>query len=80
MNSASYPSSPFGYYRGVGSDGPFWKGQGSDMGPKLQGLGVFSQGQGKPGGGSDWDPSIGYLFLLVIAEMVVFGLISRALR
>jgi len=50
------------------------------MGPKLQGLGVFSQGQGKPGGGSDWDPSIGYLFLLVIGEMIIFGLISRALR
>jgi hypothetical protein len=49
------------------------------MGPKLQGLGVFSQGQG-PANGSSWDPSIAYLFLLVIAEMVVFGLISRALR
>jgi hypothetical protein len=49
------------------------------MGPKLQGLGIFSQGQGAPGA-SGWDPSIVYLFLLVIAEMFVFGFISRVLR
>jgi len=49
------------------------------MGPKLQGLGFLSQGQGAPGS-SGWDPSIVYLFLLVIAEMFVFGFISRTLR
>jgi len=80
MGYAAYPNPAFGYFQGVGSEGPLWKGQGSDMGPKVQGLGFLSQGQGKPGGMSDWDPTIGYLFLLVLAEMVVFGLISRALR
>ena len=78
MGYASYPNPAFGYFRGV-SEGPLWKGQGSDMGPKLQGLGVFSQGQG-PASAGGWDPTIGYLFLLIIGEMVVFGLISRALR
>jgi hypothetical protein len=78
MGYASYPNPAFGYFRGV-AEGPMWKGQGSDMGPKLQGLGVFSQGQGAPGAGG-WDPTIGYLFLLIIGEMVVFGLISKALR
>jgi len=29
---------------------------------------------------SDWDPSILYLFVFVIAEMIVFGWISRTLR
>lgn len=48
-------------------------------GPKLQGLGIFSQGQGKPNGGS-WEPTVIYLLLLIIAEMIVFGFISRALR
>jgi hypothetical protein len=48
-------------------------------GPKLQGLGIFSQGQGPPGA-SGWDPTIVYLFLLIIAEMFVFGFISRVLR
>ena len=79
MGYASYPNPHFGYVQGVGSDGPMWKGQGSDMGLKAQGLGLLSQGQGAPGGGG-WDPTIGYLFLLILAEMVVFGLISRALR
>ena len=80
MGYASYPNPAFGYYRSAGSEGPLDKGQGSMAGPKIQGLGFLSQGQGKPGGMSDWDPSIGYLFLLVIGEMIVFGLISRALR
>ena len=80
MGYASYPNPAFGYYRGAGSEGPLWKGQGSGMGPKLQGLGIFSQGQGAPGGGGSWDPSIAYLFVLVIAEMFIFALVSRMLR
>lgn len=79
MGYASYPNPAFGYFRGVGSEGPLAGGQGSNMGPKLQGLGFLSQGQGAPGG-SGWDPSIVYLFVLVIGEMFVFGLISRVLR
>ncbi|HXZ77778.1 MAG TPA: hypothetical protein VEH31_43855 [Streptosporangiaceae bacterium] len=40
---------------------------------------VLSQGQGAPGA-SGWQPTIAYLLILVVAEMVVFGFISRALR
>jgi hypothetical protein len=77
---ASRPSSAYGYWRGGGSDGmPLAGGQGSNMGPKLQGLGVFSQGQGSGGGGS-WEPTVVYLLILVVAEMIVFGFIARMLR
>jgi hypothetical protein len=50
------------------------------MGLKEQGLGVFSAGQGSPGSGSGWEPTVVYLLLLIIAEMIVFGVISRVLR
>jgi hypothetical protein len=79
MGYASYPNPAFGYFRSAGSEGPLAGGQGSNMGPKMQGLGIFSQGQG-PAQGSTWDPTILYLFALIIVEMVVVGLISRALR
>jgi hypothetical protein len=49
-------------------------------GPKLQGLGFFSQGQGPTAAAGSWDPTIVYLLLLTIGEMVVFGIISRMLR
>jgi len=48
-------------------------------GPKMQGLGTFMQGQG-PSGASGWQPTILYLFVLIIAEMFVFGFISKTLR
>ena len=79
MGYSSYPNPAFGYYTSAGSEGPLWKGQGSDMGLKTQGLGIFRQGQGPTNTGG-WDPTIGYLFLLIIGEMIVFGLISKALR
>jgi hypothetical protein len=75
---ASQPNPAFGYFRGI-AEGPFDKGQGSMMGLKEQGKGFFSQGQGPPGA-SGWDPTIVYLFILVVAEMFVFGVISRMLR
>jgi len=80
MGYASYPNPAFGYFRGTGSEGPLAGGQGSMAGPKFQGLGFLSQGQGAPKAAGDWDPSIVYLFVLIIAEMFVFGLISRVLR
>ena len=49
------------------------------MGLKSQGVGLFSSGQGAPGGGG-WEPTVVYLLLLIIVEMVVFGVISRLLR
>jgi hypothetical protein len=68
-----------GYYQGV-PEGPFAGGQGSMAGPKLQGLGFLAAGQGAPGSAGSWDPTIVYLLLLTIGEMVVFGVISRMLR
>lgn len=38
---------------------------------------ILSSGQGTDGG---WQPTVVYLLLLIIAEMFVFGLISRMLR
>ena len=76
---ASRPTSSFGYWRGTGGDGPFTGGQGSMAGPKAQGLGAFMQGQG-PAGAAGWEPTVLYLFALIIAEMFVFGFISRSLR
>ena len=40
---------------------------------------VLTTGQGAPGA-SGWQPTVIYLLLLVLAEMIVFGFISRMLR
>lgn len=76
----SRPSSSFGYWRGGGSDGvPLAGGQGSGMGQKNSGTGLFPAGMGSITGG-DWHPTVIYLLVLVVAEMFVFGFISRMLR
>jgi hypothetical protein len=44
-------------------------------------LGFLSQPQGAQGtGGSGWEPTVVYLLILILAEMIVFGFISRMLR
>lgn len=64
------PTSSFGYYRGT----PLAGGQGSGMGPSVQGMGVFSAGTGSSANSnSGWNPTILYMFVLIILEMVVFG-------
>ena len=40
---------------------------------------ILTAGQGAPGSGG-WQPTVVYLFLLIIGEMIVFGFISKALR
>ena len=40
---------------------------------------ILTTGQGAPGAGG-WQPTVIYLLLLTIGEMVVFGFISKALR
>lgn len=40
---------------------------------------ILTQGQGAPGA-SGWEPTVVYLLILVLAEMIVFGFISRMLR
>jgi len=39
----------------------------------------LTQGQGTSGG-SGWQPTVVYLLLLVLAEMIIFGFIARVLR
>ena len=76
----SRPSSAFGYWRGSGgAEGPLAGGQGSGMGQSNSGLGIFSQGQGAPGA-TGWEPTVVYLLILTVAEMFVFGFVSRMLR
>lgn len=77
--TASRPTSSFGYYRGGFADGPFWQGQGSNMGANTQGVGVLSQGQGPQGAGG-WHPTVLYLGVFVLAEMIVFAFLSKMLR
>lgn len=73
MGFASYPSSSFGYYRGT----PYYGGYGSGQGPSVQGTGQFAQGSGPVNNTSQWNPTILYMFALIIAEMVVFGILAR---
>lgn len=71
----SSPTASFGYYRG----NPQFGGYGSGMGTSVAGIGQFAQGQGVTAGDSatSWTPTVMYLFVLVIAEMFVFGFLSR---
>jgi hypothetical protein len=48
-------------------------------GKKGGALGFLSQPQAAPGA-SGWSPTLTYLFILIVAEMVIFGFISRTLR
>ena len=75
----SRPSSSFGYWRGVGSDGPLAQGQGSNYGQRNQGMGILPPGSGGPSA-SGWTPTITYLLVLIVAEIVAFGLLAKALR
>ena len=81
MSYAARPTSSFGYYRGVGAEGPFYMGQGSGYGmaANTQGIGVMSQGQGGTGPGG-WHPTVLYLGVFILAEMVVFAFISKLLK
>lgn len=40
---------------------------------------ILTTGQGAPGA-AGWQPTVIYLIILTIAEMVAFGFISKALR
>jgi hypothetical protein len=72
VNSA-YPTSSFGYYRGT----PMAGGSGSGMGQSMAGTGVFSAGSGVSAGSSNWNPTILYMFALIILEMVIFGFLAK---
>jgi hypothetical protein len=49
---------------------------GANKGGKLGTL--LTAGQGTGGGG--WEPTVVYLLILIVAEMVIFGFVSRMLR
>jgi len=69
------PSSSLGYWRGSGTNQGI-SGLGGDM--PATSSGIFQAPGGTGGGG--WEPSVLYLLLLIVAEMFVFGFISRMLR
>ena len=75
----SRPSSSFGYWRGGMPDGPLWKNQGSGMGQAAQGAGILPPGVGLPAPPS-WTPTLTYLFVLIIAEMVLYGCLRKVLK
>jgi hypothetical protein len=74
------PTASFGYYRGAPQMGGGAQ-SGGGQGVNMAGTNVFSQGQGptNSSAGSGWNPTILYLFGLIIAEMVIFGVIARKL-
>ena len=77
---ASRPTSSFGYWRGGMSDGPLAQNQGSRYGQDNSGAGLFPQGSGPAGAASSWSPTLTYLFIFIIAEMILFKLLERVLR
>lgn len=78
---AARPSSSAGYWRGGFSDGPLWKNQGSfAYGPAAQGVGMLPPGSGANAGGTAWSPTLTYLFIFVVIEMVAFKCLERVLR
>lgn len=75
------PSSSFGYWRGGMSDGPLTQGQGSfHYGPAQQGAGILPPGSGDMSGGSAWSPTLTYMLVFVVIEIVAFGLLGRLLK
>lgn len=72
----SYPPPSWGYYRGA----PMVGNQGSGQGANMAGSTSYAAGQGPAAGSnSGWHPTILYMFVLILLEMVVFGFISRHL-
>jgi hypothetical protein len=75
---AAYPGSDQGYARGMDYQ---YGGSGSGGGTMAQGTARLSQGIGSVGSmAADWEPSILFLFGLVIAEMIAFRVLSRVLK
>lgn len=71
--------SSVGYWRGGFSDGPLSYGQGSGYGQANQGIGILPPGSGAQGGGA-WSPTLTYLFVFVVAEMILVKCLERILK
>jgi hypothetical protein len=78
QRTASFPNSSFGVWRGGGDAQT--GGTGSGMGQASQGTGMLSQGIGAVSGGGAWEPTILYLFGLIVVEMVAFHVLGRVLK
>jgi len=76
INTAAAPTASFGYYRGAPKIGST---PGSGIGVSMAGTNTFAQGQGVGGTSSGWEPSILYMLVLIVGEMIVFGFIGRHL-
>jgi hypothetical protein len=75
------PTSSFGYWRGGMSDGPLWQGQGARFyGPAAQGAGLLPPGSGPAPSAAGWTPTVTYLLVFIVAEMILFKVIERMLR
>jgi hypothetical protein len=72
--TSAYPTSSFGYYRGT----PYWGNDGSGKGPDMAGNSAFAAGQGT-NADTGWEPSIPFLFGMVILEMIVFAWLAKKL-
>lgn len=74
----TYPAQGLGYTRGSDFQAG---GSGSGMGEMAQGTSQLGQGLGSVGGmAGDWEPSVLFIFGLVIAEMIFFHILSRVLK
>ena len=71
------PNQALGYYAGYG---PQAGGSGSGMGAAMAGTQSLAAGQGVSIGGTDWHPTVLYLFALLLAELIVFTWIGRLLK
>ena len=77
----SQPTASFGYWRGGMSDGPLAYGQGSGRGQANSGVGAFPQGSGPTGAtGSGWSPTVTYLLVFIVVELVAFKFLEKMLR
>jgi hypothetical protein len=43
----------------------------------MAGTGVFSAGTGTASGNAGWNPTLLYMFALILLEMVVFGFLAK---
>ena len=71
--------SSVGYWRGGGSEIPLAQGQGSGYGQANQGIGILPPGVGEAPGKA-WSPTIIYLFVFVVVEMVLVKCLERLLK
>lgn len=71
------PNQSQGYYVGYG---PEAGGSGSGIGQKVSGMGQLASGNGITVGGQTWHPTVLYLLVFVLAEMVVFGYVGHLLK